>query len=97
MAATPEVKVKKAVRKILDEMGVYYFMPPANGYGRQGIPDIVGCVNGAFFAIECKAKGNVPTALQAAEIMKIREAGGVALVIDETNIEAVRVIGVTDV
>jgi hypothetical protein len=29
--------------------------------------------------------------------MKIREAGGVALVVDETNIEAVRVIGVTDV
>lgn len=97
MAMTPEAKVKKAVRKILDEMGVYYFAPPANGFGRKGIPDIVGCVNGRFFAIECKAKGNVPTALQQEELRRIREAGGVAMVVDENNVESVRSLGGLDV
>ena len=32
MAQTPEAKVKARVRKILDEMGIYHFMPPANGF-----------------------------------------------------------------
>lgn len=38
MAATPEAKVKANVRKLLDELGIYHFMPPANGFGRAGIP-----------------------------------------------------------
>lgn len=89
MAQTPEAKVKAKVRKILADAGVYYFSPAANGYGRAGIPDIVGCVNGMFFAIECKANGNTTTALQFRELEGIRAAGGIALVVDEHNTEMV--------
>ena len=86
MAATPEVKVKKQCIALLKEHGAYYFFPVASGYGRMGIPDIVACYRGLFLGIECKAGGNKPTALQEAEMEKIRQAGGSTLVINEDNI-----------
>ena len=86
MALTPEGKVKAKVRRLLDAASVYYFMPATGGYGRSGVPDIVGCMNGQFFAIECKAGRGLTTALQDNELRKIKEAGGIALVINETNI-----------
>lgn len=87
MAATPEKKVKDAVRKILTEMGIYHFMPAANGFGRAGIPDIICCYSGRFLAIECKAGKGKTTALQARELAAIRAARGMAFVINETNIQ----------
>jgi len=90
MAKTPEKVVKDKVMSILRDEGVYYFMPPANGLGRSGIPDIVACVNGLFLAVECKAGGNKPTALQIREIEAIRRNDGVAVVVDETNWDMVR-------
>ena len=83
---TPESKVKDKAKKILESLGAYYFMPATGGYGRSGIPDIVGCLNGIFFAIECKANGGRPTALQLREIDRINVAGGFAIVVDEDNV-----------
>ena len=54
MAATKEALVKKKVKEILDQMGVYHFSPMQNGMGRAGIPDIIGCLEGQFIGIECK-------------------------------------------
>jgi Holliday junction resolvase len=85
VALTPEGKIKAKVVKILRDEGVYYFFPATHGYGRSGVPDIICCVAGKFLAIECKAGGNKPTALQVREIETIRQAGGVAVVTDETN------------
>ena len=90
MAQTPEGKVKDAVRKILNSMDVYHFMPPGNGFGRAGIPDIIGCMGGKFIAIECKAGKGKTTALQDMELAKIQQAGGTALVINEENIDLVK-------
>ncbi len=52
---TPEKKVKTKVVAILKTFGAYYFYPVTGGYGASGVPDIVGCYKGKFFAIECKA------------------------------------------
>ena len=82
---TPEARVKKAVTKQLKDLGCYYFYPVTGGYGRSGVPDIVGCYRGKFFAIECKADGNVPTALQSLNLKQIKDAGGNAWVIDENT------------
>ena len=90
MAATPEKKVKDKVISVLKSEEVYYFMPPANGFGRAGIPDIIACINGKFLAIECKANGNKPTVLQIREIESIRRNGGHAIIVDETNWDMVR-------
>lgn len=85
MALTPEGKVKARLRRLLEINKVYHFMPATGGYGRSGVPDIVGCYKGFFFAIECKAGDKRPTALQEKELERIRDAGGQVFVINETN------------
>ena len=55
MAMTPEAKVKKKVVEQLKALNAYYFFPATGGYGKSGVPDIVGCYKGKFFGIECKA------------------------------------------
>ena len=90
MAQTPEGKVKAKVVATLKDEGVYYFFPVTGGFGRSGVPDIVCCVNGWFFAIECKAGKNKPTLLQVNEIERIRRANGVAVVVNEENWDMVR-------
>jgi hypothetical protein len=85
--ATPEGKVKLKVVKLLNKYNAYYFFPPANGYGRSGIPDVVCCVKGKFLGIECKAGKNTTTALQDRELDRIRAAKGHAMVVNEENID----------
>jgi Holliday junction resolvase len=87
MAQTPEGKVKASVRKILDKHGIYHFMPPGMGLGRSGIPDIIGCKNGKFIAIECKAGKGKVTALQERELNAIAAAGGFACLVNETCLD----------
>ncbi len=89
MAKTPEAKVKMRVTGILKAHGAYYFYPVTGGFGASGIPDIIGCVNGRFFGIECKAGSNKPTALQQHHINMITNMGGKAIVVNETNINDV--------
>ena len=84
-------KVKKAIKDWLSTLSnCWYFFPAAHGYGVNGIPDIVGCYRGVFFAIEVKAKGNIKgvTALQAMQIREINKAQGWACAAD--NVETVR-------
>lgn len=82
---TPEGKVKDKVVKQLKKIGAYFFFPATGGYGRSGVPDIVGCFEGRFFAIECKAPGKKPTALQSREMDLIRKSGGCVLMYDGTE------------
>lgn len=86
MAMTPEARVKAKVRDMLDELGIYHFMPPANGYGRQGIPDIIGCMDGRFIAIECKAGAGKTTVLQDRELNKIMNADGLTFIARGENL-----------
>ena len=85
MVMTPEAKVKKQVTRQLDDMGAYYFYPVTGGYGKSGVPDIVGCYQGLFFGIECKAGKNKPTPLQDINLKEIRKAGGMDMVVNEDN------------
>lgn len=92
MSATPESKVKKRVREMLDALGIYHFMPPANGFGRAGIPDIIACMDGHFIAIECKAGKGTTTALQDRELDRIHNAGGTTYIARENNIDELQQI-----
>ena len=96
---TPEGIVKKKIVSILKSIGAYYFFPATHGYGRSGVPDIVGCYDGGFFAIEVKAEGKKPTALQENEIRQIVSQRGIAFVYDGTmpNQEVIqRITGVSE-
>lgn len=87
MASTPEAKVKKKVREILKVVSAYYVMPVTGGYGNSGVPDFIVCIRGRFVGIECKAGRRVLTALQLKNIAQIHDAGGVAFVVNETNVD----------
>lgn len=84
---TPEAKVKKQVKKILDDLGAYHFSPLTAGYGRSGVPDIIACYKGKFIGIECKAGDNKPTLLQLRNIEDIKRNQGLAIVVNEGNIK----------
>lgn len=84
-----EGDVKRKVRTIINCVrDSYHFMPPANGYGRAGIPDIIGQVNGKFFAVETKFGKNKPTANQEREIAAILETGGKAWIVSDQNLNS---------
>lgn len=87
MRATPEGRVKEAVKRRLKAVGAYYYMPVSNGMGRVGAPDFMVCLGGRFFGIETKApgkRGNT-TPNQKRELAAIDAAGGIALVIDDVS------------
>ena len=84
---TPEAKVKKQVKRILDIVGCYYFFPQTGGYGSSGVPDIVVCHKGKFIGIECKAGDNKLTELQKHNINLINNNKGLAFVVNESNID----------
>lgn len=87
MAQTPEGKVKKSVRQVLDGLGAYYVMPVTGGFGRQGAPDFLVCLEGKFFGIETKAGKGKLTLLQEMNLKKIIDCGGVALVVREGDVK----------
>lgn len=47
-------------------------------YGTAGLPDIICCVNGRFFAFEVKTATGKLTKLQESTIQKIQRANGIA-------------------
>lgn len=85
---TPESKVKAKVKKLLDSVGVYYFMPVSNGMGVMGIFDIVCCVNTVFVGIECKADAKKkPTPLQTRNALRAMNSGAVIFLAHIDNIK----------
>ena len=83
---TPENAVKKHIKDLLDEWGVFYWMPGANMYGRVGVSDFIGCCHGMLIAVEAKGtKNDEPTVMQRRFLNAVQKAGGVALVIHNSN------------
>lgn len=82
-----ERDVKAKVKKLLDQHGYFWFMPPANAYGKSGIADILAIKAGVFLAIETKFGSNKPTALQNAFLESIRAESGFGFVVNEKTID----------
>lgn len=85
MSSTPEGKIKDKVKRALapyfGSSELYGWWPVPAGYGENSL-DFVGCLNGQFFAVETKARGAKPTALQKQIIRRIELAQGKVFVID---------------
>lgn len=85
---TKEGKVKAKLKDFLTHIGAWQYWPVSNGMGAHGIPDVIGCHDGRFFAIEVKAPGRRgeknrgASPLQVLQIEKIQVAKGIALVFD---------------
>lgn len=65
-----QVKVLKALRRL---PGLWCYK--AHDQCTPGIPDIIGCLRGRMFAIELKAPGEGPTAIQRRTLALLRAAG----------------------
>ncbi len=94
MALTPEGRVKKKIKEVLDSYGeqISWFPPAMNGYGKAGVSDFVCSVLGIFFAIEAKdditKKG--PTGQQQDYIDTVNKSGGIAVVVDKNNVHKLK-------
>ena len=90
MAQTPEGKVKKKVKELLESKGVWYFMSVQTGWGVHGVPDFLCCVpsvmgTGFFLGIETKAPGQHDnlSSWQVIQRGRIETAGGEYLVVSD--------------
>ncbi len=85
--ATPEKKVKTKIKAMLDAFHVFHFSPATHGYGKSGVPDIIGCCKGRFFAIECKAGPHFSvTDLQAKCMKEIGAVDGKVWLVTDQNV-----------
>lgn len=86
-AVRDEKGVKAIVKRLLDHYGWFWWMPGANGFGTQGVPDFCSLKDGAFIAIETKFSKNKPTPVQHQFAGHIMSNSGFALLVNETNID----------
>lgn len=89
-----EGQLSRKIQKWIGENFPQFFLfkVNGNGYQKKGIPDLIGCYEGRFIALEIKLPGGSygATKLQLERIRQIREAGGVADVV--TSIEEVEAL-----
>lgn len=80
----------EVMRYLNSQRDVWVFKVAGSAFQRRGVPDIVGCVLGLFFAIELKTTTGKQEPSQIVEERKIRAAGGVSVVC--RSVEEVRAI-----
>lgn len=80
----PEARLVKQIQKYLEAKGAVFFKIHGGDspFQEVGIPDLVGCYKGRFWAIEVKAPGGKPSRIQVHQLERIHKAGGVALVVE---------------
>ena len=76
----PEARFSRKVIKLLEKIPETYVIRTQAG-SIVGIPDLLICHKGRFYAWELKVGDNTATAIQLHELAKIRMAGGSALVV----------------
>jgi hypothetical protein len=81
-----EKDVKLRVKTLLDKHGWFWFMPPANAYGRTGISDFIAIRAGVMLAVETKFQSK-PTPMQVGFLRSIAAESGMAFLVDEKTIE----------
>lgn len=78
------------IKKLLVSEGAWFVKFFANRMTKEGIPDILACVNGYFVGIEVKAQNGRPSPLQMYHCEQIRKAGGFAFVVYPTGWEQLK-------
>lgn len=76
-----EKSFENKIKRFLTDRGCWHVKYFANRMTKSGVPDILACVNGRFVAIEVKASNGHPSELQIWNRDKIREAGGIAIIV----------------
>ena len=82
-----EKDVKRHVRKLLDQHNWFWWMPPANAYGKSGISDFHALRDGVFMVIETKFGKNKPTEPQKGFLGSVASMDGFAFVVNDTTLD----------
>ncbi len=78
-----ESNLTKTILKYLRCLdGCYAWKAHGGRFGTAGIPDIVCCYHGTFYAFEVKVPGKKPTDIQQAMIDRMKAAGGRVFVVN---------------
>ena len=100
---TPETKFKNEVQKWLISQGIYQAGTPSQkmtipirgwfvkiwggGMQKEGIPDILLCVNGIFISLELKSANGRPSELQKKNTAMVNESGGLGVILYPNGFE----------
>mgnify|MGYP002521495493 CR=1 FL=1 len=76
-----EKNFENKIKLYLESKNCWFVKFFANRMTKVGVPDLLACVNGFFVAIEVKASKGKPTELQLWNREKIRESGGISIII----------------
>lgn len=77
----PEKSFENKVKKYIEDQGGWQVKFFANKMTKEGIPDVLACVNGYFLGLEIKAQNGKPSDLQIYHCNGIRKAGGFAFIV----------------
>lgn len=83
-----ESDVKQKVKRLLDRHSWFWWMTPANGFGKSGISDFCAFKHGTFMAIETKLAPNKPTEQQKAFLRSVRMEKGFAFVVSDITLDS---------
>ena len=83
-----ESQFQKKVIDYLKQHNVWHVKYWAGSqFTKEGVPDILACINGTFHGIELKTDVGVPSKLQLFNIKKIKESGGEAYILRPRDFE----------
>ena len=105
---TPETKFKNEVQKWLISQGIYQAGTPSHrqtkpirgwfvkiwggGMQKEGIPDILMCVNGIFISLELKSAKGRPSELQKKNTAMVNESNGIGIILYPDGFENFKTI-----
>ena len=81
--AKSELKIQTAILRKLRTSGGLWFK--IHDIITKALPDIIGCYQGLFIAIEVKRVGERPTKLQDWVLEQVEKAGGIGIWIDDVK------------
>ena len=76
-----EKDFEREVKQFLMLNHCWFLKTWGNSIQRSGVPDLLVCCNGYFLGVELKAESGKPSELQKWNIEKIRESGGIGIVL----------------
>lgn len=83
-----ETPFKNKVIRYLTEINAWYIKYWAGAiYTKEGVPDILACINGRFVGMELKGTNGRPKILQLKKLKQIREAGGIGVLLYPEDFE----------
>lgn len=87
-----EKNFENRIKNYLSDKGVWYVKFFANGFTKQGVPDLLCCVNGFFVAVEVKQEYGKATEIQKWNIEEIRYSGGLSFILRPSQFESFKML-----